>query len=108
MAKEISVLEKNATWTIETLPPRKKPISCKWIYRGKYKSDGFIERYKARLVIRGDHQIEGFDYNETFAPVAKMTNVRCFLAVAIGKGWELHKMNVNNAFLHGDLTRKST
>ena len=86
MAEEIRALEKNDTWTIESLPPGKKPISCKWVYRVKYKSDGSIERYKARLVIRRDHQIEGFDYNKTFAPVANMTSVRCFLAVAIAKG----------------------
>ena len=103
MAKEIEALELNKTWTIEDLPPNKKPINCKWVYKVKYNSNGTIERYKARLVIRGDEQIEGFDYHETFAPVAKMVSVRCFLAVAIAKGWELHQMDVHNAFLHGDL-----
>jgi len=54
-------------------------------------------------VIRGDEQVEDFDYFETFAPVAKMTNVRTFLVVAAAKGWELRQMDVNNTFLHGDL-----
>lgn len=103
MAEEIHALEENKTWIIEELPPGKKPINCKWVYRVKYKFDGTIERFKAHLVVRGDHQLEGFDFNETFAPVAKMSSVRMFLSVAIARGWELHQMDVNNAFLHGDL-----
>jgi len=103
MAEEIKALEKNDTWSFDDLPASKKPISCKWAYRAKYNADGSIQRDKARLVICGDHQVEGFDYNDTFAPVAKMTCVRIFLFVAIAKGWELHQLDVNNAFLHGDL-----
>jgi len=103
MAEKISALEKNETWTIEMLLSGKKPISCKWVYQFKYRSDGTIERYKARLVIWDDHQVEGFEFHETFAPVAKMTRIQCFLAVAVAKGWELHQLDVNNAFLHGDL-----
>jgi len=106
MKEEIRALEENETWTLETLPSGKKPISCKWVYRVKYSLDGSIQRYKARVVIRGDHQIAGFDVNETFAPVAKMTSVRIFLSVAVAKGWELHQMDVNNAFLHGDMNEE--
>jgi len=98
MPEEIQALEENRTWTIEELPARKKLISCKWVYRVKYKSDGSIEHYKARLVMRGDHQVEGFDFHETFASVAKMTSVRVFLSVAVAKGWDLHQMDVNNLF----------
>jgi len=102
-AKEIEALELNHTWSIVDLPPSRKPISCKWVYKMKYHSDGSIERYKARLVIRGDKQVEGFDYTETFALVAKMASVRCFLTVAAARGWEPHQMGVHNSFLHGDL-----
>jgi len=103
MSEEIKALEENHTWAIEDLPPRKKPISSKWVYKVKYKSDGTIERFKACLVVRGDHQLEGFDFNETFSLVAKMSSVRTFLLVAAARGCELHQMFVNNAFLHGNL-----
>ncbi|KAA3452458.1 Retrovirus-related Pol polyprotein from transposon TNT 1-94 [Gossypium australe] len=65
--------------------------------------DGSIERYKARLVILGNNHIEGIDYSETFAPIAKMVIVRTFLSVATAKKLELHPMDVHNAFLHRDL-----
>ena len=69
----------------------------------KYNSTGTIQQFKARLVICGDQQVEGFDYNETFAPVAKMTSVHYFLSMAVSKGWELHQLYLNNVVLHGDL-----
>jgi len=103
MSKEIEALELNNTWTLEELPVGKRSINCKWVYKVKYNSDGSMEQYKARLVIRGDQQIEGFDYGEIFGPVAKMTSVRCFLTVVAAKGWDLHQMDVHNVFLHGDL-----
>ena len=103
MAREIEALDLNNTWTIVDLPPRRKAINCKWVYKVKYNADGSIKRNKDRLVIRGDKQVEGFDCNETFAPVAKMISVRYFLSVTAAKGWELHQMDVNNAFLNGVL-----
>lgn len=75
MLQEYKALEKNGTWTIVELPKDKRPIGCRWVYKVKYKVDGTIERYKARLVAQGYTQIEGVDYHETFAPVAKMTSV---------------------------------
>ncbi|XP_019199774.1 PREDICTED: uncharacterized protein LOC109193375 [Ipomoea nil] len=76
MRAKIDALEKNDTWTLVPAPRHKKPLGSKWVYKIKRKSDGSIERYKARLVIFGNHQVEGLDYNETFAPVVKLTTIR--------------------------------
>ncbi|XP_075670228.1 uncharacterized protein LOC142639996 [Castanea sativa] len=103
MATTISALEANNTWSLTTLPPHKRTIGCKWVYKVKYRSDGFVERYKARLVAKGYTQKEGLDYLETFSPVAKLVSVKCLLAVAAVQGWYLYELDVNNAFLHGDL-----
>lgn len=106
MQSEIRALEDNHTWSLVDLPPGKKVLGSRWVYKIKHNSDGSIERLKARLVVFGNHQVEGIDYSETFAPVAKMPTVRVFLAVAAVRGWILHQMDVHNAFLHGDLTKE--
>lgn len=103
MDSELKALEQNNTWTITTLPPNKMSIGCKWVYKTKYNSDGSIERYKARLVAKGYTQREGFDYHETFAPVAKLVTVRCLIALASACSWPFYQLHVQNAFLHGDL-----
>jgi hypothetical protein len=85
MNAEISALEENNTWVVTDLPPNKHLIGCKWVYKVKHKSDGSVERYKARLVAKGYTQCEGLDFLKTFSPVAKMTTVRCFLALVAAK-----------------------
>ncbi|WVZ03114.1 hypothetical protein V8G54_023920 [Vigna mungo] len=91
------------TWDIVPCPPSVKPLGNKFVFSIKLRSDGCIDRYKARLVVLGNKQEYGLDYDETFASVAKMTTVRTILALAASKSWPLHQMDVKNAFLHGDL-----
>lgn len=103
MTKELQSLAANDTWEIVPLPPHKKAIGCRWIYKVKLKADGSLERFKAHLVAKGYTQEYGVDYLETFSPVVRMTTVRCVIAVAASKNWDLYQLDVNNAFLHGDL-----
>ncbi|RVW69693.1 Retrovirus-related Pol polyprotein from transposon TNT 1-94 [Vitis vinifera] len=100
---EIDALEKNGTWTITDLPVGKRPVGCKWIFTIKYKADGSVERFKARLVARGFTQSYGIDYQETFAPVAKLNTIRILLSLAVNQDWCLQQLDIKNAFLNGDL-----
>lgn len=103
MSEELAALERTNTWDLVPLPSHAVPITCKWVYKVKTKSDGSVERYKARLVARGFQQAHGRDYDETFAPVSHMTTVRTLVAVAASRSWTISQMDVKNAFLHGDL-----
>jgi len=73
------------------------------VYKIKFKPDGTVERYKARFVVRGFDQVPDEDYTDTFSPVAKLPTVRTFIALATSKGWPLHQLDINNAFLYGFL-----
>lgn len=102
MTKELEALEANDTWKLVPLPNGKVSVGCKWVYKVKYKANGDVDRYKARMVAKRYTQAEGIDYHDTFAPVAKMVTVKCVVAIAAARGWQVHQMDVNNAFLHGD------
>lgn len=103
MNDEMEALYRNNTWEITNLPANRKPIGCRWVYKIKYKSNGEVERYKARLVAKGYSQKEGIDYEETFAPVAKMVTIRIVIDLAVNKNWTLFQLDINNAFLYGNL-----
>ncbi|KAL0451186.1 UNVERIFIED_CONTAM: Retrovirus-related Pol polyprotein from transposon RE2 [Sesamum latifolium] len=106
MQKELDALESNQTWEITPLPPSKVPIGCRWVFKLKLHADDSIDRYKVRLVANGYNQIEGIDYNESFSPIAKTVTVRLFFAIAAARGWHIHQMDLNNAFLYDYLDEK--
>ncbi|GKU90565.1 hypothetical protein SLEP1_g4547 [Rubroshorea leprosula] len=103
MQDELQALDKTCTWDVVDLPVGKPLVSCKWVYKIKTRSDGFVERYKGHLVAKGFTQEYGIDYEETFALVARLTSVRSLIAIVVAKRGKLFQMDVKNAFLNGDL-----
>lgn len=103
MEVELAALQANKTWDVTDLPCSKRAIGCRWVYKVKYKANGDIERFKARLVAKGYTQQASVDFTDTFSPVARMSTVRTLLAVAATINWHLQQLDINNAFLHGDL-----
>uniref|UniRef100_A0A2N9GJZ0 Integrase catalytic domain-containing protein n=1 Tax=Fagus sylvatica TaxID=28930 RepID=A0A2N9GJZ0_FAGSY len=106
MKEELDALLKTGTWDLVDLPAGKSAIGCKWVYKIKTRSDGTVDRYKARLVAKGFTQEYGIDYEETFAPVARLSSIRTLIAVSASRHWPLFQMDVKNAFLNGELTEE--
>ena len=100
---EMESLKVNQVWTLVDLPSGRKAIGNKWILKLKRKADGSIDRYNARLVVKGYTQQEGIDYEETFSPVVRFTSIRLILAIVAHMDLELHQMDIKTAFLNGEL-----
>ncbi|KAD4178302.1 hypothetical protein E3N88_26893 [Mikania micrantha] len=103
MKSEIASIERNKTWVLTDLPPGHRPIGLKWVFKIKRDATGTITKHKARLVAKGYIQQHGVDFDEVFAPVARLETVRLLLALAAQRGWEVHHLDVKSAFLHGEL-----
>ncbi|GKA47797.1 ribonuclease H-like domain, reverse transcriptase, RNA-dependent DNA polymerase [Tanacetum coccineum] len=103
MKVELDSINKNNTWELTTLPKGHKAIGLKWVFKTKKDANGNIIKHKARLVAKGYIQEHNIDFEEVFAPVARMETIRLLLAIAANNKWEVHHLDVKSAFLHGDL-----
>jgi hypothetical protein len=106
MAEELKSITDNKTWTLTDTPLGKKPIGLKWVFKLKRDTDGNITRHKARLMAKGYVQCTGIDFDEVFAPVARLESVRFILAIATHYRWMVHHLDMKSAFLNGDLVEE--
>ncbi|CAN1781952.1 Retrovirus-related Pol polyprotein from transposon RE1, partial [Linum perenne] len=104
MTDEYNALMRNNTWSLVSCPTNVNIVGCKWIFRIKRNSDGTIQRHKARLVAQGFSQEAGVDFFDTFSPVIKPTTIRLVLSLALSQRWSIRQLDINNAFLNGELT----
>nr|GEV83274.1 zinc finger, CCHC-type [Tanacetum cinerariifolium] len=100
---EIASIMENNTWVLSDLPPGCKPLGCKWIFKKNMKVHGTIDKFKARLIIQGSRQKERINYFETYAPVARISNIRLLIALAATYNLVIHQIDVKKIFLNDDL-----
>ena len=99
----MSCIESNGTWSLCDLPTGHRPIGLKWVFKEKRNAADEVMKHKARLVAKGFVQRAGIDFEEVFAPVARLDSMRLLLAVAAQENWQVHHLDVKSAFLNGDL-----
>lgn len=103
MMEEMNSLRKNSTWSLVEPQENRKTIDNRWVFKIKTLTNGDLERYKARLVVRGFTQQAGLDYHETFSPVVKFASLRMLLATIAAEGLLTKQFDIKTAFLYGDL-----
>ena len=101
MMDEYHSIMKNDVWEIVPGPEGKLVVTSQQLYKLKHVADGSVEKYKARFVAQGFSQIEGVDYDDTFASVSWYTSIRDFISIAVEMGWNIHQMDVKTTFLNG-------
>jgi hypothetical protein len=101
MHEELQNFEGNQVWTLVKPPRDVNVIGTKWVFKNKHGRDGEIMRNKARLVAQGFSQVKGLDFEEIFAPVARLEAIMILLAFVASKGFKLYQMDVESAFLNG-------
>ena len=100
---EMKYLEESEVWNLVKLPPGRKLVGSKWVFKKKTGSDGSVERYKARLVAQGYTQNYRTDYDKIFCPVVRQESLRVFIALSVQNELKLHQVDVTTAFLNGIL-----
>lgn len=103
MQEEMEALHKNKTWDLVVIPEVQKAIGNKWVYKIKCDANDQVERYHARLVVKGYAQKEGIDFNEIFSPVVRLTTIRVVLVMCVAYDLHLEKLDVKTSFLLGEL-----
>lgn len=103
MSVEVGNMHETGTWDLVPPEEGQNPIGCGWVHKIKLHADGTVSKLRSRLVARGNEQEEGVDFLETFSPVIRTATIRAILHVAVTKGWKIKQLDVQNAFLHGDL-----
>eukprot|EP00253_Pinus_taeda_P016385 PITA_16385 len=103
MVEEYDSTVRNSVWDVVPRSEDKSVVSSRWLYKVKQAADGSVEKHNARFVARGFSQVEGIDYDETFAPVARYSSIRSMLALLAQMGWNIHQMDVYTTFLNGKI-----
>ena len=101
MNEELDQIEKKQTWELVPRPANKNIVQTKWVFKNKLNENGKVIRNKARLVCKGYAQVEGIDFEETFAPVARLEAIRMFLAFSCYKNFKVYQIDVKYVFLNG-------
>lgn len=98
-------MKEGNTWKPEELPPNKTPLTTRWLFKKKFDPLNNKQIYKARLVVRGCQQKQNVDYDESYAPVPKMSTFRTMLSIAMNNGWQIFQLDIQTAFVNRSIDR---
>jgi hypothetical protein len=102
MQEELNNFTRNEVWNLVPCP-NQNVVGTKWVFRNKQDEHGVVTRNKARLVAKGYSQVEGLDFGETYAPIARLESIHILLAYATYHGFKFYQMDVKTAFLNGPI-----
>jgi hypothetical protein len=105
MQEELNNFKRNEVWSLVERP-KQNVVGTKWVFRNKQDENGVVTRNKARLVAKGYSQVEGLDFDQTFAPVARLESIRILAAYATQHNFKLYQMDIKSAFLNGPIKKE--